>query len=180
MLKIAKAELDSFLPKTAVWYKGLEIPTDAKEHLQTFGKLSKRKKLLALIGLTDPKNECFPGLMGSLFWNAGKFAWYALNWIVLDSKRVSTLLRNRHITLDARAAILAAQRAGRCVDELSKVFDAPDCQQASLVIAQHGSLKQRISLVKAMDASDAFRLVSGSDAAIVQECINWARSIDGK
>lgn len=174
----AKDQVDTFLPRTAVWFKGFVLPVDASDTIKQFSRLSKRKKLLTLILLTDPENDRVPELLKSYHKQAGTYAWYALNWVILDKRRLSTLLANVHINGDAKAAIEMAVAAGRCVDEISPILDQDGCKKASLAIAQHGSLKQRISLVKQMSAADAGALVCGSDPSILQRCIDWARSVD--
>jgi hypothetical protein len=91
---------------------------------------------------------------------------------------VSQILKNRHITVAAKAVILAAKDAGMCKDEFMTVLESPESQRASLAIAQYGSLRQRIGLVDDMNCPDALSLVSQSDPAFVEECIDWARSVE--
>jgi hypothetical protein len=173
-----KDQIDTFLPRTAVWFKGFASPDDPSDTVKQFSRLSKRKKLLALIFLTDPENDRLPDLLQRFYPHAGTFAWYALNWVLLDKQRISKLLANLHINSDAAAAIEMAVASGRCVDEISPILDRATCQKASLAIAQHGSLKQRISLVERMSVEDATALVCGSDSSILERCIDWARRVD--
>ena len=142
-------------------------------------RLSNRKKLLVLILLTDPENDQFPELLSSSYSNcAGIYAWYALNWVLLDKQRLSSLLSNAHINDRARVAIQMAIEAGRCVDEISSILGHESCTRASLAISQHGSLKQRISLVEKMPPAEAESLVCGSKSEVLLQSIAWARSID--
>ena len=91
---------------------------------------------------------------------------------------ISKLSANPHIYSDAAAAIEMAVASGRCVDEISPILNRTTCQKASLAIAKHDSLKQRISLVKRMSVADATTLVFGSDSSIIERCIDWARRVD--
>jgi hypothetical protein len=43
------------LPRTAVWFKGLTSPDDPTDLVKQFSRLPQRKRLLALILLTDPE-----------------------------------------------------------------------------------------------------------------------------
>lgn len=61
----AKDQVDTFLPRTAVWFKGFVLPVDASDTIKQFSRLSKRKKLLTLILLTDPENDRVPELLKS-------------------------------------------------------------------------------------------------------------------
>ena len=55
-----KDDVDTFLPRTTVWWKGFNLPASAVELIVKFSRTSKRKKLLALILLTDPENDRLP------------------------------------------------------------------------------------------------------------------------
>lgn len=175
----SRDQVDTFLPKTAVWWKGFNLPASSTKGVVTFSRLSKRKKLLALILLTDPENDRLPALLsGSHAASAGGYAWYALSWVLLDKKRVDRLLLDANVNDQARVAIRIAVAAGRCVDEISPILNGPSCTGSSLAIAQHGSLKQRISLVERMSSADAEAVVCGSGAEVLSQAIDWARSID--
>jgi hypothetical protein len=176
----SRDQVDTFLPKTAVWWKDFNLPASPTKEVMKFSRLSKRKKLLGLILLTDPENNLLPALLSSSHAaSAGGYAWYALSWALLDKQRVDRLLLDANVNEQARDAIRTAVRAGCCVDEISPILDGPSCTGASLAIAQHGSLKQRISLVKRMSPEDAETLVCGSGADLLSKAIDWARSIDG-
>jgi hypothetical protein len=176
----SRDQVDTFLPKTAVWWKNFNLPASPTNEVVIFTRLSKRKKLLGLILLTDPENDRLPALLSnSHAESAGGYAWYALNWVLLDKQRLDRLLLDANVNEQARDAIRTAVRAGRCVDGISPILDRFSCAGSSLAIAQHGSLKQRISLVERMSPADAETLVCGSGADLLSKAIDWARSIDG-
>lgn len=181
MEMFSRDQVDTFLPRTAVWWKDFNLPASPTAEVVMFSRLSKRKKLLGLIFLTDPENDQLPALLSSSHATcAGGYAWNALNWVLLDKQRVDRLLLDAKVNDQARDAIRMAVRAGRCVDEISPILDGPGCTGSSLAIAQHGSLKQRISLVEKMSSADAEALVRGSGADLLSRAIDWARSIDGR
>lgn len=174
-----RQNVNAFLPRSAIWWKGFNLPELPAKLILKFSRLSKRKKLLALIMLTDPDNDRFPDLVGDVFGpNAGIYAWSALNWVVLNEDRVNRLLASNQINDQAREAIQIALRAKRCVEEISPILDRKSCWKASLTIAQHGSLKQRIGLVERMSSHEAEALVCGSNPDVVRQAIEWARAID--
>lgn len=175
----SRDQVDLFLPKTAVWLKSFNLPAHPTKEAVTFSRLSKRKKLLALILLTAPENDQLPRLLRhSYAATAGAYAWYALNGVLLDKQMVNRLMLDPNINDQARAAIRLASSAGHCVDEISPILDGASCTESSLAIAQYGSLKQRISLVKRMSSADVEALICGSSAGVLAQAIDWARSID--
>ncbi|MDX2187124.1 MAG: hypothetical protein SFV32_09330 [Opitutaceae bacterium] len=178
MEKFSQIQVDDFLPKTAVWWKDIILPAAPSKEVVAFSRLSKRKKLLALILLTDPENERLPALLCTSHAScAGTFAWLALDWVLLDKQRVGRLLLNANVNDQARNAIQTAVKAGRCNDKISSILNDPNCIASSLAIAQYGSLKQRISLVEGMSPKDAGVLVCGSKESLISQAIDWARSI---
>ena len=93
MEMFSRDQVDTFLPRTAVWWKDFNLPASPTTEVVMFSRLSKRKKLLGLIFLTDPENDQLPALLSSSHAAcAGGYAWNALNWVLLDKQRVDRLL----------------------------------------------------------------------------------------
>lgn len=173
-----KEEVDRFLPRTACWRKGFDHLDSTDGVSLAFSKISKRKKLLALIMLTDPENDRMPEIaFNSLKGGAGGFAWCALGWIAVSEQRSLALLRNSKLTESVRSCIQEARKMARCVDEMFSVLNAEENAISSLIIAQHGSLKQRIPLVNKLSKNDAEQVVLGSSSALVLQAIEWAKSV---
>jgi hypothetical protein len=173
-----KDQLDLWLPKTLAWPMRFEAPAACSGAVRRFSRLSSRKKLLALIMLTDAENTRLPELLQRHQEQAGTYAWFALNWLIPDRTRVDKLLMSPHLNPEAVTAISLAVNAGRCIDAISPILSSESCRVASLAIAQHGSFKQRASLVRHMNESDAHALVCGTDPELLERCIEWASRVE--
>lgn len=78
-----KVDLDSFLLKSTGWYKDFVLPLNPSQEVISFSKLSKRKKLLALIALTCPANTSFPSILEASYGSeVPGYACRGLDWFV--------------------------------------------------------------------------------------------------
>jgi hypothetical protein len=162
-----------------------EIDLDAIEsssELERFKRISKRKKLLTLIALTDKENETFVEAVepfmssedGKVFSWLGSMAWNSINWAILVPKRTKDLLSSNFITPELSKRILEAEKRGGLADKDSTVLHNSASRTSCIYILQHGSLKQRIWIIEALPKNALRGLLITSPNDLLERAMNWS------
>jgi hypothetical protein len=177
--KHTRADVDILLQRTAKLMVDIHIANPHERPLIVdFLKLSKRKKLLTLIALTDAENENFVNAVESnLPDQLGSIAWYRLNGVVRNAERTRRLLDSRHLSDALRRCVIDASERGRLVEADAAVLKDPSSRLGCISILQHGSLKQRISMVQRFKPDLLKILLLDSSDKILDRAINWARHV---
>ena len=173
-------DVNRFLARGARLLKEIDYTAAAEQDsIAKFKRISKRKKLLTLIALTDRENQNFvsavePFMSG----NVGAHAWYSLNYVLLKSERSNELITRTSMPQKLRETILLAAERGRLIDDDALILNADESRDACIRILQFGSIKQRISMtMNGLSEKALTQLLMTADDELLKRAMNWAKDV---
>ena len=171
-----RKDLDFVLARGRKFFGEIYIePFESNLFLKRFSRISKRKKLITLIALTDKENQKFVEVIEPLLEiELGQAAWFCLGYALHDAERITKLLSNKYISEELHSCITEAAKRGRLIDVDSKILNAQKSRQGCTAILQHGSLKQRVSVALSLSDEALRDLLINTEDCMLERAMNWA------
>jgi hypothetical protein len=173
-------DVNGFLARGARLLKEIDYAgTAEKDSIARFKRISKRKKLLTLIALTDRENQNFVSAVEpSMSGNVGTHAWYSLNYVLLKSERTNELIACSSMSQKLKETILLAAERGRLIDDDALILNADESRDTCIRILQFGSLKQRISMtMNGLSEKALTQLLYTAEENLLERAMIWAEEV---